>query len=108
MEHTATNVFCFEDILKSKNISDIFIHSFTLTKMYLSVYYTSGPGPTAGGLGVEPGGSGFCPPALVAESLSRVRLCKPMDSHPPGSSVHGILQARMLEWVAIPFSRGSS
>ena len=31
-----------------------------------------------------------------------------MDCSPPGSSVHGILQARMLEQVAIPFSRGSS
>jgi len=29
-----------------------------------------------------------------------------MDCGPPGSSVHGILQARILEWVAIPFSRG--
>ena len=31
-----------------------------------------------------------------------------MDSSPPGFSVHGILQARILEWLAIPFSRGSS
>jgi len=31
-----------------------------------------------------------------------------MDSSPPGSFVHGILQARILEWLAIPFSRGSS
>jgi len=31
-----------------------------------------------------------------------------MDCSPPGFSVHGILQARILEWVAIPFSRGSS
>ena len=30
-----------------------------------------------------------------------------MDCSPPGSSVHGIFQARILEWVAIPFSRGS-
>ena len=30
-----------------------------------------------------------------------------MDCSPPGSSVHGILQARILEWCAIPFSRGS-
>jgi len=30
-----------------------------------------------------------------------------MDYSPPGSSVHGILQARILEWIAIPFSRGS-
>ena len=35
-------------------------------------------------------------------------LCNPMDDSPPGSSVHRILLARILEWVAIPFSRGSS
>ena len=35
-------------------------------------------------------------------------LCDPIDCSPPGSSVHGILQARILEWVAISFSRGSS
>ena len=35
-------------------------------------------------------------------------LCEPMDCSPPGSSVHGILQARVLEWVTIPPSRGSS
>ena len=35
-------------------------------------------------------------------------LCDPMDCSPPGSSVHGILQARILEWVAISFSRRSS
>ena len=35
-------------------------------------------------------------------------LCNPVDCSPPGSSVHGILQARILEWVAISFSRGSS
>ena len=35
-------------------------------------------------------------------------LCDPMDHSPPSSSVHGILQARILEWVAVPFSRGSS
>ena len=35
-------------------------------------------------------------------------LCDPMDCSLPASSVHGILQARILEWVAIPFSRGSS
>ena len=35
-------------------------------------------------------------------------LCNPMDYSPPGSFVHGILQARILEWAAILFSRGSS
>ena len=34
--------------------------------------------------------------------------CDPMDCSPPGSSIHRILQARILEWVAISFSRGSS
>ena len=34
--------------------------------------------------------------------------CNPMDCRPPESSVHEILQARILEWVAIPFFRGSS
>ena len=41
--------------------------------------------------------------------FSRVQLfCDPMDCNPPGSTVHGISQARLLEWVAISFSRGSS
>ena len=48
-----------------------------------------------------------------AESESEVAqsyptLCNPMDYRLPGSSLHGILQARILEWVAISFSRGSS
>ena len=40
--------------------------------------------------------------------LSRVRLCNPMDCSLPGSSIHGIFQARILEWVNISFSRRSS
>ena len=39
---------------------------------------------------------------------SCLTLCDPMDCSPPGSSVHGILQARILEWVAMPSSRGTS
>ena len=35
-------------------------------------------------------------------------LCDPLDCSPPGSSVQGILQERILEWIAIPFSRESS
>ena len=35
-------------------------------------------------------------------------LCDPTDCSPLGSSVHGILQARILQWVAVSFSRGSS
>ena len=43
---------------------------------------------------------------LVTQSCPT--LCHLMDRSPPDSSVHGILQARILEWVAIPFSRGYS
>ena len=43
---------------------------------------------------------------LVAQSCST--HCNPIGYSPPGSSVHGILQARIVEWAAIPFSRGSS
>ena len=39
--------------------------------------------------------------------LSCLTLCDPMDCSPPGFSVHGILQARILEWIAMPSSRGS-
>ena len=49
------------------------------------------------GLGVESEVAQLCP-----------TLCYPMDYSPPGCSVHGICQARILEWVAISFSRGSS
>ena len=42
----------------------------------------------------------------VAQSC--LTLCDPMDCSPPGSSIHGIFQARVLEWGAISFSRGSS
>ena len=49
------------------------------------------------------------PPCVCAKSLlSCSTLCDPIDCSPPGSSVCGILQARILEWVAISFSRGSS
>ena len=41
-------------------------------------------------------------PSTVSDSYD------PMDCSPPGFSVHGILQAGILKWVAIPFSRGSS
>ena len=44
----------------------------------------------------------------VCVSQSCLTLCDPMDCSLPHSSVHGISQARILEWVALPFSRGSS
>ena len=46
----------------------------------------------------------MCVCVLAAQSC--LTLCDPMDFSPPGSYVHGILQARILEWVDISFSRG--
>ena len=43
---------------------------------------------------------------LVTQSCPT--LCNPMNCSPSGSSIHEILQARIMEWIAIPFSRGSS
>ena len=47
------------------------------------------------------------PKVFVLAPQSYLTLCNPVDCSPL-SSIHGILQTRMLEWVAIPFSRGSS
>ena len=49
-----------------------------------------------------------CVMLLLVQLLSCVDSFDPMNCSLPGSSVHRVLQARILEWVAIPFSRGSS
>ena len=68
----------------------------------------------------KPMGSNLCPlhwkcgvltisVCMRAKSLqSCTALCDSMDHSPPGSSVHGILQARILEWAAMPSSRESA
>ena len=45
---------------------------------------------------------------VLSHSVVSDFFCDPMDCSPPDSSVHGILQVRILEWAAVPFSRGSS
>ena len=47
--------------------------------------------------------STILPSCMCPQLVSHVWLCNPMDCSPPGSSVHGISQARILEWVAISF-----
>ena len=49
-----------------------------------------------------------CLSCSVRVAQSCAALCNPMNCSPPGSSIHGIFQARVLEWFAISFSRGSS
>ena len=49
-----------------------------------------------------------CVCCCCSATKSRLTLCDPVDYSPPVSSVHGVLQARILEWVTISFSRGFS
>ena len=46
-----------------------------------------------------------CPVVIALIAHSCPTVCHPLDCNPPGSSAHGILQVRILEWVAISFSR---
>ena len=62
-------------------------------------------GFTCLGQGTEGKPAYFYHVCMCAQSC--LTLCDPMDCSPPGSSVHGILQARILEWVAISFLQGS-
>ena len=57
---------------------------------------------------LKPGMPGPLWKVKVLGVQSCLTFCHPMDCSPPGSSVHGIFQARILEWVAMPSSRGSS
>ena len=60
----------------------------------------------------HPPASEFSPVVLCVLKVLVIQQCPtlyhPIDCSPPGSSIHGILQAKILEWVAIPFSRESS
>ena len=85
-------------------------------------YWSGLPFPSPGDLpdpGIKPASPALerdsLPPShqgslcLHAKSLQSCPiLCDPMDCSPPGSSIHGILQTKILEWVAMPSSRGSS
>ena len=75
-------------------------------KSHLGILYSSSIRKKTGGKREQrqEGQTGRRSP-LVAKSLqSCLTLCKPTDGSPPGSSIHGIFQARRLEWVAISFS----
>ena len=64
-----------------------------------------------GTVGVEAGNAAAAAAAAAAATkllLSCITLCDPIDGSLPGSSIPGILQARVLEWVAIPFSRAGN
>ena len=80
--------------LKNLFMSSLRIPILDCCRFYPGVAETSGPRP--------------CRAVLRLVALSCPTHCDPMDCSPPGSSVHGILQARILDWVAMPSSRASS
>ena len=76
------------------------------SKEALSIQMRMAPAPTSHRLRMESGRTasvqGKCESVKVLVTQSCPTLCDSMDCSPPGSSVHGILQARILQWVAIP------
>ena len=90
-----------------------FLYSALLLSTVLNIAFTSASLPVRLGCSIL---LGICPSSILpikvkSESVSHSVIFDslwPMSCSPPGSSVHGISQARILEWVAIPFSRGSS
>ena len=102
LDYSFSALKCMSDLGKSKaeleTLSKYFSPSFVST--YVFIYHLSTPVHVYPYIHV---GTSFL---LVTQSCPT--LCNLMDCNPPGSSVHGILQARILEWIAIPFFRGSS
>ena len=87
----------------------------SVTSLYLAPLFTPQPQVTGHWMW-SPEMSTFYPGKLGVHYLRKKEsevaqpcptLCEPMDYSPPGSSIHGIFQARVLEWGAISFSRGS-
>ena len=70
--------------------------------------YASKFGKLSSGHRTRKGQFSFQSQRTCVVSQSCLTLCDPVDCNLPGSSIHGILQARILEWVAISFSKGSS
>ena len=89
---------------------------FSVNGILQAKYWSGLPFPSPGDLphpGIKPGSPALQADSLPSEPPSEVAqayptLANPMDFSPPSSSIHGISQARILEWVAISFSRGSS
>ena len=86
--------------------SAVIVRSYIFTS---SVWFPGDPHPYQHKSFCQPFPLGCCSVCAHAMSLQLCStLCDPMDCSLPGSPVHGILQARILEWVAVPYSRGSS
>ena len=87
---------------------DLLLLTLLSRRLLTSAIYTGSPHTAWWGRALQDGSisKGASGSLLVARSCPT--LCDPVDCRPPGSSIHGLLQARMLAWVAVSFSRGSS
>ena len=111
--------FCFRYLLLQSFCFQQVSHYKTFTSYYFKAFVTSGPNMTEYIFFHSishyqkrklQGNTFFLITSVYCVSVTQscLTLCDPMGCSPPGSFVHGILQARILEWVAISFSRGSS
>ena len=85
--------------------TEVFPHILSFTSRQMRSIHEDNGSPASSHLPFRGSSSSFQSPPAV---LSRVQLCNPMDWSLLGSYVHGILQARIEEWVAVPSYRGSS
>ena len=92
-----TTVDCGQKILKATHFSSFFQYFRYIMHAYLLSYQDT---KDENKKSQQFKNSGAC-----MHAQSRPTLCDPMDRSPPGFSVHGILQARILEWVAMSSSR---
>ena len=84
-------------------------HTFSMMKEVINMYIYGQLHRLNGHEFEQTSGNRYVYACMCANLIqSCLTPCGPVDCSPPGSCVHGILQARILEWVAIPFSRGSS
>ena len=88
--------------------TEVFPHILSFTSCQMQSIQEDNGSPASSHLPFRGSSSSFQPPAAALSCFSCVQLCNPMDWSLLGSYVHGILQARILEWVAMPAYRGSS
>ena len=97
----------------SQSCTHLKVKSLSRVRLFVTPWTVAYHAPPSMGFSRQEYWSGLPFPSPGSESESEVAqscptLCDPMDYGLPGFSVHGIFQARILEWVAISFSRGSS
>ena len=100
--------FLYFSWTKSDEVADIMTSHIIFNILNIFESQKNGNSCITGGLGCFSSILLLIATTCVSVTKSCLTLCDPMDCSPQGSSVHGIFQVRMLEWVVISYSRGSS